>query len=125
MVSCSFASLNAEQENSQTGDFPATEKSYLIAQYRDVANKRTPSRVHYDVVLIYDDTEIKVYFREDFGLASYQLTNIDTGVIVSDVIDTSSYDSITIPMLITDSNSLDFYIEFEDGSWCHLIWSSL
>lgn len=120
MMSCSLAPLIAEQDNSQSGDNTGTERTSKAIEAKNLKIRRSPDREHYDVIVVYDETEVNVYFSEDFGLASYQLTNLYTGAVISDVVDTSSNDYVTIPIQFSNPNSLDFYIEFEDGSWCHL-----
>lgn len=119
MMCCSIAFLKAMQCSSSSDENIGAERTCKIIEAKTPQIRRSPGIAHYDVIIIYDETEINVYFCADLGLANYWLNNIDTGEIVSGIIDTSST-ILTIPMYVLSPNSISFYIEFEDGSWCNV-----
>lgn len=121
MLFCSTTLTKAGQVSSSSDEKTGTERTSKIIKAKNLQIRRSPDIAHYDVILVYGDTGVIVYFCDDFGSANYQLNNIDTGEIASGSVDTAST-YVTIPFHISALNSYSFYIDFEDGSWCHLTW---
>lgn len=83
--------------------------------------KRIPPNM--DLILLIEDGSVTIRSISDFGTGSYQLQDLSTGYSSNGTIDTSIDNMVEIPFCVSDSSVLDFYIEFEDGSWCHLSWN--
>lgn len=120
MMFVCLSSLNAEEGSSQPGSTSDPIRIIKVIGIKDVKIRRSPIPSYFDVLLTYDDTEVNVFFRGDFGIVDYQLTNTDTEESFTGTVDTSFNDRVTIPMQISESFNYDFQIVFEDGSWCHV-----
>lgn len=80
--------------------------------------KRIPATV--DFILLIDGESVTIRSMSNLGLGSYQLQDLTSGFSSNGTINTSLDTMVEIPFGVSDSSILDFYIEFEDGSWCHL-----
>lgn len=82
---------------------------------------RVPPRT--DIVLIVQDNSVVVRFNGDFGLGSYQLSDLTTGNVFCNSVYAFDGETEVIDMTNFSTVCLDFYIEFEDHSSCHLVWN--
>lgn len=83
--------------------------------------KRTPANT--DVIVIIKNDYIDICCNVIHGLGCFQITDLSTNYSTAGGIDSSLNSITTIPFVVSNSTSFDFYIEFEDGSWCHLTWN--
>lgn len=83
--------------------------------------QRTPANV--DILLIIGDSDVTIRFNGDFGIGTYQLTDISTGNSISNAIDVCAGYSEVIPFIYDAASSIEFSMVFEDGSFCHLSWN--
>lgn len=83
--------------------------------------KHAPANV--DILLLIEESYITIHFNGDFGSGIYQLNEIGTGNTITNTIVASAGSFETIPFTVTETTSFNFYIEFEDGSWCQLSWN--
>lgn len=107
-----FVSANAKQDE-------------IVSKVVDT--KSTTSRVRHaparpSLLLIIEETGITIRFTGDFGPGYYQLSDTESGYMVSGLVvaEAGGTEFVSFPVSLT--TSFDFYIEFEDGSWSHLVW---
>ncbi len=79
---------------------------------------------HADIICFINNNSINLRFNDDYGQGNYRLEDLSNGFLVEGICDTSNENHFEINYEVTDSSSIDFYIEFEDGSWCHLFWDN-
>ena len=84
--------------------------------------QRAPSRS--DILLIIEDYGVTIYFNGDFGPGYFQITDNESGNIISGSVVAETGGSEYISFLVTATTSFDFDIVFEDGSWSHLTWDN-
>lgn len=104
----------------QTSD----KKELKGATYKAVATVTRPMHapIEADIVLVLQEDCCAVIFNNDYGIGIYQFSENATNTIIQGNVNTSSTNYLSIPVQITDSSDVDFYIEFENGSWCHIVW---
>lgn len=94
----------------------------VVVSHSKVAGlKRLPTNAA--ILMVIENTSVIIRCSNDFGLGTYQLQDLPSGISSNGTIDTSLDNMVEIPFCVSDSSVLDFYIEFEDGSWCHLTWN--
>lgn len=81
-----------------------------------------PSRT--DLVLVLEESGITIRFNGDFGEGIYPLSDTSTGYTVSNDVVATAGSTEFVPFMISETDSYNFYIEFEDGSWSQLSWGN-
>lgn len=115
------ASLFAEEQHPQipTGQ----QLGGVIVTTKGTATQphRVPANV--DILLIIGDSDVTIRFNGDFGIGTYQLTDISTGNSISNTIDVCAGYSEVISFISDTASSIEFSMVFEDGSFCRLSWN--
>lgn len=83
---------------------------------------RIPANV--ELLIIVNDNSITIRFNGDFGQGNYLVTDLASGYSASGTVIATSGSSEVVSFPVSSSSSFDFYIEFEDGYWCHLTWNA-
>ena len=122
MMLFSILSVNASENDPTESDGKLT--SILINSKNSSSAKprRTPTNV--DILLLIDDNSITIRFNGDFGQGNYLVTDLASGYSASGTVIATSGSSEVVSFPVSSSSSFDFYIEFEDGYWCHLTWNA-
>lgn len=92
--------------------------SVIILKATTGRPQHSPANV--DILLIIGDSDVTIRFNGDFGIGTYQLTDISTGNSISNTIDVCAGYSEVIPFVSDTTSSIEFSMVFEDGSFCHL-----
>lgn len=97
----------------------AKEKTCSI-NFKNRGPLHAPART--DLLLIIEETGITIRFNGDFGPGFYQLSDTESGNMVSGLVVAEAGGTEFVSFPVSLSTSFDFFIEFEDGSWSHLAW---
>lgn len=84
--------------------------------------QHTPANV--DFLLLVGDNGITIRFNGDFGEGTYQLSDTSTDYTVTNTVVATAGSTEFVPFMISETDSYNFYIEFDDGSWSQLSWGS-
>lgn len=116
-------SLGYALADSQPSTSDSKELKGVTLKDRATSNRPMHAPTLADIVLVIQDDQCIVYFSDDYGTGTYRISDGATGATITSTVNTSLVNYLSIPIHITDSSDMDFYIEFEDRCWCHLVWN--
>lgn len=102
---------------------PSTDSKELHGvAFKDRASGARPMHapVSADIILLISENQCIVLFNNSHGTGLYLFSDITSNITISGNVDTSVVSCLSIPIQLSDSSVIDFYIEFEDGSWCNV-----
>lgn len=119
LMSVSVGKILADGQDNQSD----SNRSGRIVSTRSLMKGAQHAPANVDLLLLIEESDITIHFNGDFGQGTYLLNESSTGYTISNSIVASAGSFETIPFTVTETTSFNFYIEFEDGSWCQLSWN--
>lgn len=122
LIFCVFSTMSLMADGNE-GKESKELKGVITANRSSQTGSIQRSPLFVDLVFVIEDEKISILFMNDYGTGTYRISDAATGTTITSTVNTSLVNYLSIPIHITDSSDMDFYIEFEDGCWCHLVWN--
>ena len=115
--------INAYSHHTPTTEQKELEGEVIYSKTSVPKMKRTP--IIADILMIISDESISISLKGDYGCGTFHLYDSSAEAYICGEINSSIEHNLIICYSVMSSSAIDFSIEFEDGSWCHLTWEGL